>query len=79
MSERFYRKRLERGRFASPWRENGQVVRMTASELGAFHRRMRVGRSARAVARGRRTVAARTIKKRTRGIDNRAMEFTVHE
>ncbi len=29
-------KRLERGRFASPWREDGQVVRMTASELALF-------------------------------------------
>jgi transposase len=31
-----FQKRLERGRFASPWRESGQVVRMTASELALF-------------------------------------------
>jgi transposase len=28
-----FQKRFERGRFASPWREDGDVVRMTASEL----------------------------------------------
>ena len=31
-----FQKRLERGRFASPWREDGHVVRMTASELALF-------------------------------------------
>ena len=31
-----FQKRLERGRFASPWREDGEVVRMTASELALF-------------------------------------------
>jgi transposase len=31
-----FQKRLERGRFASPWRESGEVVRMTASELALF-------------------------------------------
>lgn len=31
-----FQKRLERGRFASPWREEGDVVRMTASELALF-------------------------------------------
>jgi transposase len=31
-----FQKRLERGRFASPWREDGDVVRMTASELALF-------------------------------------------
>jgi transposase len=31
-----FQKRLERGRFASPWREGGDVVRMTASELALF-------------------------------------------
>ena len=30
-----FQKRLERGRFASPWR-GGSVVRMTASELALF-------------------------------------------
>ena len=30
-----FQKRLERGRFASPWR-GGNVVRMTASELALF-------------------------------------------
>jgi transposase len=31
-----FQKRLERGRFASPWREDGHAVRMTASELALF-------------------------------------------
>ena len=31
-----FQKRLARGRFASPWRESGQVVRMTSSELALF-------------------------------------------
>jgi transposase len=31
-----FQKRLESGRFAAPWRDNGQVVRMTASELALF-------------------------------------------
>jgi transposase len=31
-----FQKRLERGRLASPWRESGDVVRMTASELALF-------------------------------------------
>ena len=31
-----FQKRLERGRFASPWRDGGEVVRMTASELSLF-------------------------------------------
>ena len=31
-----FQKRLERGRFASPWRDDGNVVRMTASELSLF-------------------------------------------
>jgi transposase len=31
-----FQKRLERGRFASPWREDGDVVRLTASELALF-------------------------------------------
>jgi transposase len=31
-----FQKRLERGRFAAPWRDNGHVVRMTASELALF-------------------------------------------
>jgi len=31
-----FQKRLERGRFASPWRDNREVVRMTASELALF-------------------------------------------
>jgi transposase len=31
-----FQKRLERGRFASPWRQDGDVVRMTASELALF-------------------------------------------
>ncbi len=31
-----FQKRLERGRFASPWRDDGDVVRMTASELALF-------------------------------------------
>jgi transposase len=31
-----FQKRLERGRFASPWREDGHVVRMTSSELALF-------------------------------------------
>jgi transposase len=31
-----FQKRLEQGRFAAPWRDNGQVVRMTASELALF-------------------------------------------
>jgi len=31
-----FQKRLEQGQFASPWRENGDVVRMTASELALF-------------------------------------------
>jgi transposase len=31
-----FQKRLERGRFASPWRGDGDVVRMTASELALF-------------------------------------------
>jgi transposase len=28
-----FQKRLERGRFLSPWREDGEAVRLTASEL----------------------------------------------
>ncbi len=31
-----FQKRLERGRFASPWREDGNVVRLTSSELALF-------------------------------------------
>ena len=31
-----FQKRLEQGRFAAPWRDPGQVVRMTASELALF-------------------------------------------
>jgi transposase len=31
-----FQKRLERGRFACPWRDNREVVRMTASELALF-------------------------------------------
>jgi len=31
-----FQKRLERGRFAAPWRDDGHVVRMTASELALF-------------------------------------------
>lgn len=31
-----FQKRLERGRFASPWKTNGDVFRMTASELALF-------------------------------------------
>jgi transposase len=31
-----FQKRLERGCFASPWRKEGEVVRLTASELALF-------------------------------------------
>jgi transposase len=31
-----FQKRLERGRFASLWREDGNVVRLTSSELALF-------------------------------------------
>ncbi len=31
-----FQKRMERGRFASPWRTDGTPVRMTASELALF-------------------------------------------
>ena len=31
-----FQKRLERQRFASPWKESGEVVRMTATELALF-------------------------------------------
>jgi len=31
-----FQKRLERGRFAAPWRTDGAVVRLTASELALF-------------------------------------------
>lgn len=31
-----FQKRLERGRFASLWRKDGQCVRLTASELALF-------------------------------------------
>jgi transposase len=31
-----FQKRLERGRLASPWRDGGKAVRMTASELALF-------------------------------------------
>jgi len=31
-----FQKRLERGTFAAPWREDGVAVRMTASELALF-------------------------------------------
>ena len=31
-----FQKRLEKGRFASPWRDDGDIVRMTASELALF-------------------------------------------
>jgi transposase len=31
-----FQKRLERGRFAEPWREDGDVVTFTASELALF-------------------------------------------
>jgi transposase len=31
-----FQKRLEQGRFASPWRESGEALRMTQSELGLF-------------------------------------------
>jgi transposase len=31
-----FQKRLERGRFASLWRDDGQTVRLTSSELALF-------------------------------------------
>ena len=31
-----FQKRLEKGRFAAPWKKEGAVVRMTASELALF-------------------------------------------
>jgi len=31
-----FQKRLEKGRFAAPWRDDGGVVRLTASELALF-------------------------------------------
>jgi transposase len=31
-----FQKRLEQGRFASPWKTNGDVVQMTATELALF-------------------------------------------
>jgi transposase len=31
-----FQKRLERGRFASPWTERGTAVRMTSTELALF-------------------------------------------
>jgi transposase len=31
-----FQKRLEKGRFAAPWKKEGTVVRMTASELALF-------------------------------------------
>ena len=31
-----FQKRMERGRFASLWREDGRVVQLTASELALF-------------------------------------------
>ena len=31
-----FQKRLERGCFASPWRDDGEVVRFTSSELALF-------------------------------------------
>jgi len=31
-----YAKRLERGRFASLWRDDGEAVKLTTSELGLF-------------------------------------------
>lgn len=31
-----FQKRMERGRFASLWRDDGHVVRLTASELALF-------------------------------------------
>ena len=31
-----FQKRLERGRFAALWRDDGQVLRLTASELALF-------------------------------------------
>jgi transposase len=31
-----FQKRLERGRFAAPWRDDGVVVKMTSSELALF-------------------------------------------
>ena len=31
-----FQKRLERGRFAALWRDDGAVIRMTASELALF-------------------------------------------
>jgi transposase len=31
-----FQKRLERGRFASPWKKEGTVVRLTSSELALF-------------------------------------------
>ena len=31
-----FQKRLEKGRFAAPWRDDGGVVKLTASELALF-------------------------------------------
>lgn len=31
-----FQKRLEQGRFASPWRESGEVVHLTTTELALF-------------------------------------------
>jgi transposase len=31
-----FQKRLEQGRFASPWRDDGAVVKLTSSELALF-------------------------------------------
>jgi transposase len=48
-----FQKRLERSTFAKLWRDDGQVVRLTASELALFHRGLHARRQARAVAPSR--------------------------
>jgi hypothetical protein len=52
------------GRFASPWRETGEVVRMTASELALFIEGCAIGGSPSALARAGRACPGRTLKER---------------
>jgi len=56
-----FQKRLERGRFASPFREDGKSVQLTASELALFIERCEIV--------GRRTLSPGIVKPKVLALD----------
>jgi transposase len=59
-----FQKRLERGRFASLWRDDGDVVQLTASELALFIEGCELV--------GRRTLSPGIVKPKTLALDRSA-------